>query len=543
MTDQQASNEFGYRQSLAEESRGSIPWFLLPFMFLIRPGKFMLSWGIHANIRWVLLAAWLIGSSGMINTVINRTRFSPDSLPIAIDTWTAVWIIILGFGILRGIIGYGIGGLWTWLRLRICGVRGNEWNRSTRIYNFSMLVNEVPSLLALAYFSLQYDTLRDFIAQPVSLVNLVAALMMLFAPVVAFVGVLACYKVRIVWATILFLLIPMSWRVLLLGSIGYSMLTSTGSVLLPDTKYPVEYAGDVLAFDHPKDWQVAELDSIDDDQVEVLIESTSDEASLLIRVQPRDELDLVAYDIDLLDAMGYTISRTSPEPNSAMGQLRGEGIDYDLEKDGNRYRMYHLIAHFDFTHDVLIRSLASERYWDASKRAVIQIVDSIAIGDLYKIAPDLEKPMMLEREVFSFQAPGNWHLGESDRKPFTSLEISAKQYSWFKATIHDRDMTAQEELDMYLMHSIDDQLVSHTPMNTWLGIWGVGVEGQLRESLAGFQQFKALYAPLADGRLLVIKMYQAESSAGLTDPGFELIESTFKLLVEPASPQAPAAKP
>ena len=95
-------------------------------------------------------------------------------------------------------------------------------------------------------------------------------------------------------------------------------------------------------------------------------------------------------------------------------------------------------------------------------------------------------------------------------------------------------MTAQEELDMYLKHSIDDLLVSHTPMNSWLGLTGIGVQGQLRESLAGFQQFKVLYVPLADDRLLVIRKNQAQSSAELTEPGFELIESSFKLLVETA---------
>ncbi len=536
MTDQQEPAEYGFRQTEADESKGSILWFLFPFMIILRPGKFMLSWGIHAKLHWIILTAWLIGSSGMINTVVNRTRLAPDSLPISMDSWTTVWLVILGFGILRGVINYSIGGLWTWGRLRICGVRGNEWARSTRIFNFSMLVNETPALLALVYFSLRYDTLRDFIAQPVGLTNLIVGLIMLYSPVVGFVGVLACYRVRTIWATILFLLIPLSWRVAMV----WYMLFSPGGVLLPDTQNPVTHTDERFIFDHPADWTVLPPKPLDEHTMaQIEIKSESGTASVLIRVQPRDEVDLVSYDIDLLDAMGYTILRTKPEPNSAMGQLRGEGIDYDLEKDGNRYRMYHLIAHFDYKHNVLIRALASERYWEASKRAAIQIVDSIAIGDLYKTVPDIEKPMMLKREVFSFDAPGNWHLGEYEDSPFTNLELSAKQYSWFKATIHDRDMTAQEELDMYLNHSIDDTLVSHTPMNTWLGLTGIGVQGQLRESLAGFQQFKALYVPLADGRLLVIKKYQAQSSADLTDPGFELIESTFKLLVEPASEPEP----
>ena len=539
MTHEQEPKEFGYRQAQADESKGSIPWFLLPCMIILRPGKFMLSWGIHAKLPWIILAAWLIGSSGMINTVINRTRHAPDSLPISIDSWTTVWMIILGFGILRGIIGYSIGGLWTWLRLRICGVRGNEWNRATRIYCFSMLVNEVPSLLALAYFSMRYDTLRDFIAQPVSLVNLAAALVMLYSPIVAFLGVLACYRVRTIWATILFLLIPMSWRVLLMGSIGYSMLTSIGSVLLPNTQHPVTHAGDALAFEHPKDWRIVERGSIDHDRIEALIESTSDEGSLLIRVQPRDEVDMIKFDLAQLDDAGYTILQTTPDPNIRIENQVGDGVDYIISKDSKQLKMLHFLVHFDVDHDVLFRFIATDRYWWPAMKGWKQILTSLSIGDLYGIVPDIKNTMLVEREVFSFQAPGNWYLRESDRDPFTSLQVSAKQFSWFSADIYDRDVTAQEELGMYLNHSIDDTLVSHTPMNTWLGLTGVGIQGQLRESLAGFQQFKALYVPLDDGRLLVIKKYQAQSSAELTDPGFELIESTFKLLVEPASSVSP----
>lgn len=281
---------------------------------------------------------------------------------------------------------------------------------------------------------------------------------------------------------------------------------------------------------HPRSWIASEKA----EPVEKMLRSSSNDRSLLIRLQPREDVDLVAYDLKELKELGYTITRTKLEPRSAMGQLTGVGTDYDLEKDGVQYRMYHLVTQFDFKHDVLIRSLTTKSQWHKSKRSMMFMIDSIAVGDLYQTKPDIAKPMVIGREVYSFEAPSNWHLNESKREPFTNLELSAKQFSWFTTTIIDRDLTAQAELDMYLNHSIDDQLVSHTKMTTWMGLTGVGVQGQLRESLAGYQQFKAFYAPLADGRLLVVNMYQAESSADLTDPGFELIESTFKLLVDPA---------
>ncbi|MFK7758949.1 MAG: hypothetical protein AB8C13_03260, partial [Phycisphaerales bacterium] len=245
-------NEYCFLKSKADQESKSIPWYLLSVMILIRPGRFMLSWGIHANLFWIFLAAWLIGASGMINTVVNRVRRMPETLPFPIDSWLTVWAVVFGIGIFRGaIFAYGLGGLWTWLKLRICGIKGNEWNRSTRIYCLSVIFEHVGSLLALLYFSTKYDTLRDFIAQPVSLINLVAALLMLTSPIIAFIGVLACYRLRVVWATILFLIIPMLWRLAMLAMLGYGLLTNTGSVLLPDTQHPVASSSDIFTFNHP----------------------------------------------------------------------------------------------------------------------------------------------------------------------------------------------------------------------------------------------------------------------------------------------------
>jgi len=75
-------------------------------------------------------------------------------------------------------------------------------------------------------------------------------------------------------------------------------------------------------------------------------------------------------------------------------------------------------------------------------------------------------------------------------------------------------------------------------MNSWLGFEGSGAKGTIWQPLTGVHDFWAIFVPLKDGRVLGIKKYQAQSSAELTDPGFELIESTFKLLVDP-EPIAP----
>lgn len=535
MTDQQEPAEYGFRQTEADESKGSILWFLLPFMIILRPGKFMLSWGIHAKLHWIILAAWLIGSSGMINTVVNRTRFAPDSLPISMDSWTTVWLVILGFGILRGVISYSIGGLWTWGRLRICGVRGNEWARSTRIFNFSMLVNEIPSLLALVYFSLRYDTLRDFIAQPVGLTNLIVGLIMLYSPVVGFVGVLACYRVRTIWATILFLLIPLSWRVAMV----WYMLFSPGGVLLPDTQNPVTHTDERFVFDHPADWTVLPPKPLDEHTMaQVEIKSESGTASVLIRVLRLDGIDPNEHDLAFIETMGYDIGKKTVHPKVYLGELYGYGEEYELQKNGKQYKMFHMLAGLDRDHWVLVRSLASQHYEDASFYGVKQIVNSLVVSSVDEVVSDLEYPKQIAPEWFTHQAPGNWKEQVETHEQYDYVEQRAFGESYIRFTIYDRPagVGPEKELSAVLENGMHrDRMIEHHSMNSWLGFEGLGATGTIWQPLWGMHDFQILFVPLKDGRTLGIKKYQAQSSADLTDPGFELIESTFKLLVEPAS--------
>jgi hypothetical protein len=515
---------------------------LLPLMLLVRPGRFMGSWGIRAHLLWVFIAAWLIGSSGMINTVVNRTRSIPESLPIVIDSWTKVWLIVLGFGLLRGLLTYALGGLWIWLRLRICGVRGNEWGRSTRIFCFSMLVQEIPSLLALVYFTIRYDDLRGFIAQPVGMVNLIAGLFLLLSPIVAYVGVLACYRVRMIWAALLFLVVPMSWRVVVLAILSYNMVTSTGTVLLPDIQHPIAQSDGVFTFDLPADWIVLPPEELDEHTIsQIEMKSDHAQASVLIRVLLRDGIDPNDHDLALIKKMGYTITNQTVHSDARIGVLYGYGVEYDLKKENKPYKMFHLVAGLDTDHGILIRSLSSKRYKGSSKHALQQIVDSLVISSVDEVAADIENTKEVSRDWFTHQAPGNWNEQVGSHKQYEFVEQHAFGESYIRFTIYDRPGggggkgVPEKELQAVLEYGMHkDRMISDRSMNSWLGFQGSGAKGTIWQPLTGVHDFRVLFVQLKDGRVLGIKKYQAQSSAELTDPGFKLVESSFKLLVDPA---------
>ncbi len=374
---------------------------------------------------------------------------------------------------------------------------------------------------------------------PVDLVNLFVGLFMLLAPIIAFLGVLACYKVRTIWATILFLLIPMSWRLTLV----WAILTTTGGVLLPDTQHPIAHTDDRFIFDHPADWSVVPPKPLDEhtiDQIEVKSETA--DASVLIRVLRLDGIDPNEHDLAFIETMGYDIGKKTVHPKVYLGELYGYGEEYELQKEGKKYKIFHLLAGLDHDHWVLVRSLASQHYEDASFYAVKQIVNSLIISSVDVVAPDVEYPKQITRNWFTHQAPGNWAEVLDNHAQFQAVEQLAFGKSYIRFTIYDRTGgnggkdDPQKELSAVLENGKHAKpKSSHTPMNSWLGFEGVGAKGTVWQPLWGAHDFQVLFVPLEDGRTLGIKKYQAQSSAELTDPGFELIESTFKLLVEPAS--------
>ncbi len=542
MMDEQ-THPYGINAEAIESGWGRVPLLLAPFYLLFRPGRFMLGYGYHASIVIVLLTAWIVGSGRMTNWVVNQQRLNADPLPMRIDSWLVLWGVIIGLGALRAVAEYGLGGLWVWLRLRICGVRGNQWRASSRISIFARSIEMVPLVVLLVYFTVRYDDVGAYLEQPVGIGNYLAGAFMFIAPVSAYIMVRSLCRVRSVWAVVLFLVVPLLWRVAIMA-IGLWMANQvavqryTGAY--PDTHRPIEHASELIRFDTPDGWTIEQLSDVGESiPISLRVLGDDEFAELVIRVQVRDEVYPVEHDLAQLEAEGRRVSDRADDPNVRIANQVGDGIDYAVSIDGQDYKMYHLRVHFDVDHDVLFRFTASERYWWHAMEGWKQVLSSIEIGDLYGIVPDVSNPTRVEGEGFVVEMPGNWHRVDwGDRKPFThNTQIAAKQYSWFTVSMYDRDMSAEDELRMFLNHTIDDTVIATTQMNEWLGLRGFGIEGQLQETLAGKQQIKALYVPLSDGRVMVLNMYQASSSSELTDPGFQLIEDTFQLQgVEPASP-------
>lgn len=365
---------------------------------------------------------------------------------------------------------------------------------------------------------------------------------MLLSPIVAFVGVLACYQLRVVWATILFLVVPLSWRCVMILVLSYNMLTSTGSVLLPDIQHPVSASSEQFSFDHPKDWKVIESGPLDQHSVaQVEIESQTAEALMLIRVLRLDGIDPNEHDLALMTQAGYQVVNKTVRPDAQLGVLHCYSEEYELRMDQQQYKMLHLVASLDSNNGVLIRILTTPRYWDASLQAAMQIINSLSIKSNGEKPADLASPTNISRDWFTCESPGNWIDGGETHPQFEAVERRAFGWTDIRFTMYDRSKggggygSPEKELDALLEYGMHkDRMISHSPMNNWMGFNGVGAKGKIWQPLTGVHDFWAIFVPLNDGRVLGIKKYQAESSAGLTDPGFELIESTFKLLVEPA---------
>ncbi|MBL4699510.1 MAG: hypothetical protein JKX70_11830 [Phycisphaerales bacterium] len=305
----------------------------------------------------------------------------------------------------------------------------------------------------------------------------------------------------------------------------------------------VEHSDKKFVFDQPAGWSALPSSVLDEhtvDQIE--LQSKNAQSSILIRVLSRDGIDPNEHDLALIQAMGYTVVKKTVHDDARVSTLYGYGEEYELKKDGKRFHMFQLVRGFDEDYGILMRILSNDRSESAARAAAQTVADSLVIQSVDSVAAVIENPKEVGQDWFTHQSPDNWVEEVETHKQYSYVEQRAFGESYIRFTIYDRTGgnggkdDPQKELSAVLengMHTKYDSF--HTPMNSWLGYDGVGAEGTIWQPLWGMHDFKLLFVPLKDGRTLGIKKYQAQSSADLTDPGFELIESTFKLLVEPAS--------
>lgn len=190
---------------------------LLPLWLIVRPGLFFRAWGQRAPIGWVLLAGWVVGIGGMASSVINRLATSPQLLPLQIDSWWLLWVVLLVTGTLRGLGIYWIGGALFRLRLWLSGERSGCWKRSVRVYLGGRLVESSVGVLGIVAAMVQYNTLGDFVqGQRAWWLVLLGAAALVWGGVVSFLGARAVFRLND-WAWLWLFALPLLWRITLLG--------------------------------------------------------------------------------------------------------------------------------------------------------------------------------------------------------------------------------------------------------------------------------------------------------------------------------------
>ena len=529
----QHTHPYGMNAELLNEQRGRVPIWLAPLCLLVRPGRFMLGYGYHASVFVVLFASWIIGSGGMTNSVINRAQYNALPEWAQVNSWGSVFALLFGLGLLRGALHYGLGSLWCWLLIRICGVRGNQWRLSSRLYCFPKLIEEVPALLGIVYMALRYNDLNDALKSMNNAVPMLVMVFLFITPVVRYCMLRASCRVRPVWSVVLFLVLPYIWRSGLIAVMLWMVFVSPpGSK--PDVDHPRQFASSHFEMAYPGNWSV-----IDEDPGDAYIQLIADHGSAVLTIwfAPTDGPDVVEESLDGLHADGYQAVLVD-EQRVTLGSQDGYGLEHELQQGGKTQRMFHFIHQLGPAHLAVFRYQANERDWDIGKLAPMLVVDSIAFKVVSDAQPDLADSVLIEREGFACSVPSNWVISDDAHTQYKSFVAQPPQGGRFWCSIFDRAIPAEKELDTYIEYSLwTESVEQRTGLDSLFGMTGVGAEIVCRAPLLGKQRVRALYVPLEDGRVLGIRLEQPEHSATTTDPGFQLIEDTFQLQgVEPASP-------
>lgn len=541
----------GYDEKLALEMKGTVPDSGLLWAMLFRPTRFMLSHAVHVRFAQVFVIMWLTGAVGAIDQLELRDFTGRSSTTLNLTTWASVWGIALGGGLLRGMVWYGIGGLWFRARLYMCGVRDAGWEVTGRIFAFLHFPGMLAGFLYYIGASLAFDSFQDYLDSEDMIWGLLAFFPVgatMYSSVMAYASVRGVFNANRFWAIVWFLVLPLVVRLgLLVGVvvIGWMMEASPQ----PDLGNPKSASTATMTLQYPGNWVLTpgEPDTGPDTLIE--LQPTGHDALIAMEILYYDaDADPIAETEEWLEDLGFELL-PDPRPLISWGAFGGEGFEYRSNKDGQEYVLRVFFSELAHGGCLEFREIIHADSVERLEPGLELVRRSMVVRDPAALQADVGNPKSLEAGGVRFRAPGNWWLTrwvEEDAEPGVApnfrLRAESGQMSVLSILGYRDSQGARSELGSTLANlGITGRMEDERPLDRWMGLEGLGIEGIDRASTLGERDrhIRLIVSEREDGTFVEVLRIEYLDTASLTTPGFELMELTFE--VDPrASVTAPA---
>jgi hypothetical protein len=530
-----------YNEAAAIELKGSIrgSMALLSALFF-RPTRFMLSYAVHVSFGQVFVVMWLFAAIAILDQEELRSVTGSTISPFKNTDWASIWGIAAGGGLVRGMVWYGIGGLWFRARLFMCGVRGAPWAATGRVFAFLHFPVALSGLLYYIAASFAFDDFQAYVDTDETLwiaLSFIPVTITMYTSVIAYASARGVFHANRLWAIIWFLFAPIAMRLAFLVGIGVLAWFKALSPA-PDLKSTADAVTPIISLRHPGNWVVTINEPESGPPTLVELSPTGHDALISLEiVYFGPESDRVAEMEAWFESIDFPL-QPNPTPLSRWGSFEGDGYLYSSINAGNSYDITLFFSPLMHGGWLCVREIIHADSTDLLKPGIEFVRNSATVKDPALLPPDLVDPVWLDAEGVTFQTARNWwnthSVEDGQPAPFT-LASESTQGSWFSVYGYPSELGSRQELTSTLeILTVQGRLAEERPLDRWLGLEGIGIEGiQTADSWEGSQgrdrRIRVLISPRADGHFLEIRSVEYLDTEELTRPAFALIESTFKV--------------
>lgn len=292
---------------------------------------FFRPWSFYAGIAAPKKRIWLNLFAFTCSTAyaLDRSGFSSmQGTPPAIS-WTMYWMSIGVWAFIGSFLILWIGGMWYQFRLKLCGAVQPDIKLVRMVYFSAAQIYALPMIgVALAETFLYEDPAAAAAGEPVWLIML-PILFLTWSYIGSYAGVRTVFKVPKLRAAIYFLILPVLFLFVAVGS-GYLIARAELSSSAPkaDVSRPQEFSEQGIAFSYPGNWRITESGPSPGVKAKIEIQGQGGAYFLLQRIETADSAELFAD--KWANNMKESLSLTSDlKPFGAWGTFKGAGRRFE----------------------------------------------------------------------------------------------------------------------------------------------------------------------------------------------------------------------
>ncbi len=529
--------------------KGTVFFLLLPFAFFFQPSKFTRSFSIHCSGLFLFAVVWMTGTALVFNSFVKDGVTS--SLSSYLESWFTVVIYSVIIGVLRGGFVYVLGGWWYRVRLGFCGYEVSDRVYTGRVYMNAGIGKHVLALMIYSIASLRHDTFLSYVNEDSMIAPFVESgllfCLIFWSSFTLYFSTRAVFPTKKLASIAWFLVLPIMLQLLGIAMAVIGLLIPMLGTE-PQLTKPSVQTGETFQFEYPSNWFVTEDEEVPAPefwiQVEPLIADARFEFELRNNTTPEDLVE--AFRAYYEEDAGLLFVG-EPVPLTTQGKFQGYGFEYDTQIEGTDFITRLFSTTIEEGTEMIITVLAEKSIWDEIKPGYDHILKTLKVANPSELVPDLDSTYTIHQPPFEIQIPKNWWVDTIVNDDRTnddgsvslggiSTLIQTPGWGYFRIMVYESDLSPSEELDVSLDSYIgESQLIDDEPLESWLGLDGVGVRGNIVDPAGEVSAAFFFVTRLSDGRMIEFRFVVPDEYVDFYASGFELLQSSFKLLPDSIS--------